>query len=55
MVVNALFSAEENVWSMTSVINQAYAKAGAHVEDVEDKVGELALLVGSNPGIRKHQ
>jgi len=36
---------------MVSVINKAYAKAGAHIEDVEDNVGKLALLVGSNHGI----
>ena len=51
MVINAIFSSEENFWNMTAAINEAYAKSGAHIEDIKDKVGKLSLLVGSNPGL----
>ena len=36
---------------MVVLINTTHRSLGAHVEDVDDKVGKLALLVDSDPGL----
>jgi len=50
-IVDVLFSSEVNGLTKFTLIKMAHKSIGAHVEDIDDKVGKLVLLLGSDPGL----